>query len=156
MKKKFFFLLTIFLAFSSLAQTNKKEAVAIRVTLIGDAYLASESFSQAIYHYKKALSAYPGYVKTQFQLAQSYRLSSQLDSAAFHYQAIIDDEQDLRYPMARYYLGMMQLDKNEFHSAHNNLVKFNQLLTEQKLHDLERYRDFFEQAQTEIDKLESE
>lgn len=137
------------------AQIDNPEAEAILITKLGDEYLKSSEYEMAIYYYQNALKTYPGYVKTQFQLAQCYRLSLQLDSAEYHYVSIIDNEQDTRYPMTRYHLAMMQLDRNEFMSARENLKIFNSLLIDNSLHELKRYRDFYEQAQEEIDRLNS-
>ncbi len=153
MKKKTLFLIVIFLAFCSAAQTTKREAQAIRISLMGDAYLKDGAFDKAIYYYQVALDAYPSYVKTQYQLAQSYRLANQPDSAVYHYESIISNEQDVRYPMSRYHLAMIQMERNEYQSARENLTAFREVLIQQKLNSVKRFKDFFEQAETEIHKL---
>lgn len=152
-KKHLLCLITSSLTFCLWAQIDKPEAEAVLITRMGDEYLKAGVYDQAIYYYKEALAIYPGYVKTEFQLAQCYRLALQSDSAFIHYQSIISNEQDVRYPMSRYHLAMMLLDKNEFQAARENLITFRTLLIENKLHELKKYRDFYKQAKTEIDKL---
>lgn len=149
------FITTIAVLYSS-AQINNPEAEAIRITQMGDIYLKASEYDLAIYYYLQALEAYPGYVKTQYQLAQCYRLSKQFDSAAFHYQSIILNEQDIRYPITRYHLAMILLDRNEFEVARENLITFRSLLEQHKLQELKKYRDFYKQSLLEIDKLSTE
>ena len=137
----------------SFGQIDNPEAEAILITKMGDEYLKVSEYDHAIYYYQKALRIYPGYVKTQFQLAQCFRLSMEFDSAFYHYKAIIEEEQDRRYPMSRYHLAMIQKDRNQPADARENLIRFKDLLMENRLHELKKYKDFYQQAQNEIEKL---
>jgi len=120
---------------------------------MGDEYLKAGIFDQAIYYYQEAMVAYPELVKAQFQLAQCYRLSDQLDSAAFHYRSIISQGQGFRYPMSHYHLAMMQLEENEMQEAKEHFLTFRELLVEHKLSTLKKYVDFYKQAQEELDQM---
>ena len=153
MKRRAVFLIILALALTSTAQITNPEAEAILITKMADEYLKTSEYEMAIYYYQKSLSIYPGYVKTQFQLAQSFRLSLQLDSARFHYQKIISNNQDLRYPMSRYHLAMMQLDQQKYSEARENLIVFRKLLLDNNMHVLKKYQDFYAQTASELDKL---
>ena len=155
MKSLLLTILTAVLCYQVVAQIDNPEAEAVLITKLGDEYLRAGEYEMAIYYYRNALKIYPGYVKTQFQLAQCYRLSLNADSAAHHYKAIIDNDQDRRYPMSRYHLAMMQLDNNDHKSAEANLLTFQRVLFDNRLHELKKYRDFYRQASLEIDKLKS-
>ncbi len=156
MKKTAFLLVLLLLTIGGTAQITKRETEAVRITKMGDAYLKDGIFEEAIYHYQKAFAVYPGYVKAQFQLAQSFRLANHVDSAYFHYQAIISNAQDARYPMSRFHLAMLQLEQNEVQAARENLTTFRDLLSANKLYELKRYRDFYEQAEVELGLMKEE
>ena len=151
MKRAVLLLLLAFAILATRGQNDRSEA--IRIAIIGDEYLKEGYFPEAIDYYREALAIYPEYVKATFQIAQCYRLSDQADSAAFHYESIISDGQDHRYPMTRYHLAMIQLDENQVKEAKENLTTFRKLLLENKLSTLKKYVDFYEQAQEELDKM---
>ncbi len=140
-------------ALSGATQVTNPEAEAVLITKMGDEYLKVSEYEMAIYYYQKSLVVYPGYVKTKFQLAQSFRLSLQLDSARHHYQSIISEGQDIRYPMSRYHLAMIQLDQAEYQEARENLLVFKSLLFEHNMHVLKKYKDFYKQTTIELDRL---
>ncbi|NQZ78441.1 MAG: tetratricopeptide repeat protein [Ekhidna sp.] len=151
LRKGLVFGVTILLASSLLAQVNKRQAQLI--TLVGDDYYELEQYRNALYYYQGAFKENPEYVKAQFQMAQCYRKLEQYDSAKHHYQLIIENDQDFRYPLARYELAYLLIDEQENAEAIKHLKAFRSLLEEHEQNDLKRFSKYYEQAKTELKNL---
>ncbi|WP_420318943.1 tetratricopeptide repeat protein [Ekhidna sp.] len=147
----FILITATFMAFASYAQPNKRQAILI--SRVGDNYFAYGEYEHAIRYYKVAFNEYPEYVEAQFQMAQCFRLMEQYDSAAHHYNLIISNGQDFRYPLSRYHMAMLQLQNGQKAAALDNLKAFRNLLVENEQHELARFSDYYEQAKVEIDKI---
>ncbi|MEP0985049.1 tetratricopeptide repeat protein [Ekhidna sp.] len=137
--------------FSSFSQIKKRQA--IRITLVGDHYFAAEAYNLAIRYYQVAFTEYPEYVKAQYQMAQCYRLTQQYDSAEHHYNLIITDEQDFRYPLSRFHLAMLQLEDDNREAALENFEAFRNLLVKNEQHELKKFNKYYLQAKEEIDNI---
>lgn len=151
-KSALLFLVTLLLV-SSGASAQIKKRQAVLITRIGDDYYAEGEYKKATYYYKVAFNEYPQYVKAQFQIAQCYRLTQQYDSAEHHYGAIIADGQDFRFPLARYHLAMLQLEKQQLDAALTNLKTFRSLVVVDNQHEREKFSEYYQQSAIAIEKI---
>lgn len=151
-KRQILFLISLMVIACTFAQTKKRQSILI--TLIGDDYFEAGEYEQALRYYKVAFLEYPEYVKAQYQIAQCFRLIQQYDSAEHHYGLIISNEQDFRYPLARFHLAKLQMQKGQPQLALDNFKAFRSLLLAHELHELKKFSEYYEQARIEIDNLD--
>ncbi|WP_420317464.1 OmpA family protein [Ekhidna sp.] len=146
--RKIFFLLAIVSVFAGVSQNNARRATL--VTKVADDYFKNGQYMNAIRHYQAALEENPANIKAQYQLAESYRMVQDYESAVYYYESIGKD-QDLRFPLAGYYYALMQKLKGRYDPALKAFKEFREFLVDNDLHESEAYRYYYKQAKIEID-----
>lgn len=114
-------------------------------------YFGNNLYLEAIRNYKAAIDESEGTnLKAQYQLAECYRLVQDYESAEYYYEQI-GTKQDIRFPLAGFYLGRMQKLRGSYDQALKNLKAFSNFLVANDLHEQEEYRTFYKQSKVEID-----
>lgn len=116
----------------------------------GDAQFEAKQYIAAVSYYKRALQLKSSSIKAEYQLAECYRQMQDYESAAYYYQRI-GERQDIRYPLAGFYHGLMQKLKGEYDQALVTFKKFTKFLVLNGLHEEDPYRYYHKQAKIEID-----
>lgn len=118
MKKIFTILIILGVSIAVQAQTMKA------FTKEAEKAMLDKDYYTALEHYKSALDIKPESVELQYKVAESARLFSAYTMAETYYKSVLDSKEASNYPMAQYYLGMVQISEGKYEDAKTNLSAF--------------------------------
>lgn len=93
----------------------------------GEKAMADKDYYSATEYFIKALEFENNDLSLKFKMAEASRLFNDVNVAAYWYNQVVLNDRENRYPVALFYLAMMNKMKGEYETAKNLFFKYNNL-----------------------------
>ncbi len=112
----------------------------------GDKSFGQENYYEAMPYYEKVLQIDKDHPKANYQLAECYRHLFVYKKAMAYYEKVVRLDKDT-YPLAAYYLGLMQRLNGDYQASSQTLDDFIRYASEKKFKDSQLFITYAEKEQ---------